>query len=119
MIILALNSPGLIPPGLIPPGQGHGSILCYVYEGYRKLTPRWRHTWSVKYGAGILPTRRNMKIRRHSDDQSCPCCGAEGEDTFHLFQCPNEDIQKTFDEELDIVEDYLSNRNMIVTIATP
>ena len=50
---------------LIPPGQGHGSILWDVYEGYRKLTPRWRHTWSVKYGAGILPTRRNMKIRRH------------------------------------------------------
>jgi hypothetical protein len=49
-----------------------------------------------------------MKIRKHCEDQSCPCCGVETEDTLHLFQCPNEEIQKTFEDECDNVEDYLS-----------
>ena len=79
-----------------------------VYVGYRKATPRWRNTWAIKYGAGILPTKRNMKIRKHSEDQSCPCCGAETENTIHLFQCQDDEIQKTFDDEVDKIEDYLS-----------
>lgn len=93
---------------LIPPEQGPDNILWDVYEGCRKTTPRWRQTWAVKNGAGILPTRRNMKIRKHTDDQSCPCCGAPVEDTFHLFQCPNEEIQKAFEEELEMIKDFLS-----------
>ena len=107
---------------LVPPDQADASLQWEVYAGFRKLTPRWRHTWSVKYGAGILPTRRNMKIRKHSDDQSCPCCGAEVEDTSHLFQCENEEIQKAYEEELDIVENYLSTttsisiKNMVVNM---
>mmetsp|Transcript_36852 Transcript_36852/g.41165 ORF Transcript_36852/g.41165 Transcript_36852/m.41165 type:complete len:325 (+) Transcript_36852:206-1180(+) len=98
---------------LVPPDQADASIQWEVYAGFRKLTPRWRHTWSVKYGAGILPTRRNMKIRKHCDDQSCPCCGADVEDTSHLFQCENEEIQKTYEEELDIVKNYLSTTTSI------
>jgi hypothetical protein len=107
---------------IVPPDQADASLQWEVYAGFRKLTPRWRHTWSVKYGAGILPTRRNMKIRKHSDDQSCPCCGAEVEDTSHLFQCENEEIQKAYEEELDIVENYLSTttsisiRNMVINM---
>ena len=106
---------------LIPPEQGPENILWDVYEGCRKTTPRWRQTWAVKYGAGILPTRRNMTIRKHTDDQSCPCCGAPVEDTFHLFQCPNEEIQKAFEEELEMIKDYLSattsiaNKNLVIT----
>ena len=62
----------------------------------------------MKYGAGILPTRRNMKIRKHSDEQSCPCYGADVEETLHLFQCKYEDIKKPFKDEMDKVEDYPS-----------
>ena len=83
------------------------TILWDVYEGYRNLTPQWRNTWSVKYGAGILPTRKNLVIRGHGDAQSCPCCGAASEDAAHLFICPNVEIQKTYEDEMDKIQDFM------------
>jgi hypothetical protein len=83
------------------------NISWDVNEGFRNLTPQWRNTWSVKYGAGILPTRKNLVIRGHGDIQSCPCCGAASEDVEHLFICPNAEIQKTFEEYFDKIHDFL------------
>ena len=62
-----------------------------------------------------------MKVRKHSGDQSCPCCGAEAENTFHLFQCQNEEIQKTYEDEVDKVNDdpfattSVAIKNMVLT----
>ena len=32
-----------------------------AYSSFRKLTPRCRMAWSVKYGAGLLPTGQNLE----------------------------------------------------------
>jgi hypothetical protein len=65
-------------------------VYFFKYEqGYRTSTPKWKNNWSVKFGAGILPTQNNLVLRGHGQSTECPCCGGgTEEDTDHLFQCP-------------------------------
>ena len=83
-------------------------IAWDVYEGYRTSTPKWKNNWSVKFGASILPTQNNLVIRGHGQSTECPCCGGETEDTDHLFQCPGEEMIKTYEDERDKIFDFLS-----------
>ena len=83
-------------------------IAWDVYQSYRQSTPKRKNNWSVKFGAGILPTQANLTIRGHGNNTVCPCCGEVIEDTDHLFQCPSEETTKTFDDERDKIYDYLS-----------
>ena len=50
-------------------------------------------------------TRRNEAIHKKEDSALNK---QRHEDTFHLFQCPNEEIQKAFEEELEMIKDFLS-----------
>ena len=40
------------------PSGSENQISWEVYYAYRKTTPLWLNTWSVKFGADILPTRK-------------------------------------------------------------
>ena len=78
-----------------------------AYASFRKLTPRWRNTWAVKYGAGLLPTGHNLQRRGHSHTSACPWCNEEIETTNHIFQCKHLEMAKGFDDELDKIDDFL------------
>jgi hypothetical protein len=78
-----------------------------AYASFRKLTPRWRNTWAVKYGAGLLPTGHNLQRRGHSNTSACPWCNEEIETTNHIFQCKHLEMAKGFDDELDKIDDFL------------
>jgi hypothetical protein len=90
-------------------------IAWDVYEGYRTSTPKWKNNWSVKFGAGILPTQNNLVLRGHGQNTECPCCGGETEDTDHLFQCPGEEMTKTYEDERDKIFDFLSATTSFTT----
>ena len=89
------------------PEEYHRKVSWSVYEGYRKSTPRWLHTWSVKFGADILPTRKNLVRRGHGTHHECPCCGEPDETAKHLFLCSDPEMSKTFEDEMDKLSDYL------------
>ena len=78
-----------------------------AYYSFRKLTPKWRNVWAVKYGAGLLPTGQNLERRGHRDNPSCPWCSEEVETTEHLFQCSHEEMSKCFADEVDKIDDFL------------
>ena len=89
------------------PAEYYQQVSWPVYNGYRKNTPRWIHTWSVKFGADILPTRRNIVRRGHGKNHECPCCGEPNETAQHLFLCQDAEMHKAFEEEMDKISDYL------------
>ena len=84
-----------------------GMIEWDAYASFRKLTPRWRNTWAVKYGAGLLPTGQNLERRGHRNTPACPWCNEDIETTTHIFQCKHLEMTKGFEEELDKVDDFL------------
>ena len=77
-----------------------------VLDMYRKTTPRWRKTWSIKYGAGLLPTRSNLMKRGHTQDDTCPWC-KKTETTEHIFRCTHAEMKKTYDDNIDTLADFL------------
>ena len=89
------------------PEEYQDKISWPVYHGYRHTTPKWRNTWSVKFGADILPTRTNLVRRGHSTRHECPCCGESNENALHLFLCTNKEMTKTYDDEMEKISDFL------------
>jgi hypothetical protein len=83
------------------------SIDWEVYASYRKITLRWRNTWSVKFGADLLPTGQNLERRGHSTSPACPWCNEEIEITNHIFLCTHDEMEKCFSDELEKIEDFL------------
>ena len=83
------------------------SIDWEVYASYRKITLRWRNTWSVKVGADLLPTGQNLERRGHSTSPACPWCNEEIEITNHIFLCTHDEMEKCFSDELEKIEDFL------------
>ena len=79
-----------------------------VYTEYRERTPKWLHIWSVKFGANILPTRKNLVIRGHGNDHTCPCCGTANEDADHIFRCPHVEMKRSFQDEIEPLHTYLA-----------
>jgi hypothetical protein len=65
------------------------------------------NTWSVKYGADVLPTKKNMMRRGHSSTHICPCCGAPNENSDHKIQCRSREMVRTYEYELDKVRVFL------------
>ena len=60
----------------------------------------------LKYNSRLLPVGKNLKRRRHSDYDMCPCCG-EMEDHDHVYQCSHPEMEKVFREQLNIVTNFL------------
>ena len=89
------------------PDEYHHQLSWPVYYGYRKTAPKWLNTWSVKCGADILPTRKNLVRRGHSKQHEYPCCGNPNETALHLFLCHNEEMTKAYDDEIDKIGDFL------------
>ena len=99
------------------PAEYYQQVSWPVYNGYRKNTPRWIHTWSVKFGADILPTRKSMVRRGHGKNHECPCCGEPNETAQHLFLCQDAaqhlflcqdaEMNKAFEDEMKKLGDYL------------
>ena len=90
-----------------------------VYEAYRTQTPKWLNIWSVKFGADILPTKRNQQRRGHSDNHECPCCGEPFENAVQLFQCKEAKMIGTYNNAVDKIKDYLhetTNRAIRISI---
>ena len=91
----------------IPPSNFQ-DIDTVVYKKFRKDTPRKYRIWSIKMAADLLPTMNNMYKRRQSPSHVCPCCGSANESSYHLFQCREIEMKKTFNESIDGVSTYLS-----------
>ena len=87
--------------------QTFHKINWKVYTEYRERTPKWLHIWSVKFGANILPTRKNLVIRGHGNDHACPCCGTANEDADHIFRCPNVEMKRSFQDESEPLHTFL------------
>jgi len=62
--------------------------------------PSHMHIQLVKYNTRSLPVGKNLKRRRHSEHDCCPCCG-EIEDHDHILQCTHREMSNTFEEIYD------------------
>lgn len=60
----------------------------------------------TKYNARLLPVGQNLKRRRHSESDRCPCCG-EQETHEHLLQCTHREMEDTFRETVNDILTYL------------
>ena len=78
-----------------------------VYEEYRSAEhPSWLNIWSVKFGAGILPTMTNVSRRGHSEIPICPRC-EERKERQHFLCCPHADVQVEYEKGLSEIARYL------------
>ena len=89
------------------PTESVHTVSNEVYIDYRTKTKKELRTWSIKFSADLLPTRKNLLRRKHSTEHTCPCCGAANEDADHLFQCRSKEMRKTFEENIDEITSYL------------
>jgi hypothetical protein len=62
----------------------------------------------VKFNAKLLPVGINLKRRRHSESEACPCCG-EDESHLHLLHCKHNDMVRAANQCLDDIEDFLAH----------
>jgi hypothetical protein len=76
------------------------------FQSISTLPAHTRHH-TLKFNARILPVGVNLKRRRHSDLDNCPCCN-QVEDHTHIYQCSHDAIEGAFTEHLDSVRDYLA-----------
>jgi hypothetical protein len=60
----------------------------------------------TKFNARLLPVGTNLKQRRHSDSESCPCCGLP-EDHDHLIQCKHPAMEHQYGEIVAEISDML------------
>ena len=76
---------------------------------YQSRTPMWIGMWTTKFGAAdLLPTQKNLVRRKHSNDHTCPCCGhPNGRLSFHLFQCRDAAMSKTYHTEMGSISQFL------------
>jgi hypothetical protein len=61
----------------------------------------------IKFNAKLLPVGTNLKQRRHSDSEKCPCC-REVEDHLHLLHCQQEDMVLTFNKCFADIQDLIA-----------
>ena len=87
--------------------QQYNKINWMVYTEFRDRTPKWLNIWSVKFGANIPPTRKNLVTRGHGKDHTCPCCGTANEDADHILRCPNVELKKAFQDESETIYSFL------------
>jgi ribonuclease HI len=83
--------------------------LCDWPTFYRnfELTPASDRHWSTKYNTRLLPVGKNLKRRRHSQTEACPCCG-EDEDHNHIISCTHDAMAHTFAELYSDIKTYLN-----------
>ena len=62
--------------------------------------------WAVKFGSNTLPTKRNMALRGHREDNEYPSCGSPNEDADHIFRCQDGEIEKVFQDGMDAIRDF-------------
>jgi hypothetical protein len=69
----------------------------------KQLQPFW-----TKYYSRILPVGVNLKRRRHSDGDLCPCCG-ECEEHDHIMQFTHPEMESAFQGGVELVQQFLHN----------
>jgi hypothetical protein len=77
------------------------------FRSLRTLPPHLRQQ-TMKFNARILPVGINLKRRRHSESDTCPCCN-QTETHSHLYQCSHPAIEDAFTGHLDSVRKYLDS----------
>ena len=73
-----------------------------------QLNDEWVQIWMAKYNSRIGGVRKNLQRRNHASEGTCPCCG-EIEDTDHILQCSNEDIQEVYEEKMNDIQQWMEN----------
>lgn len=65
--------------------------------------------------ARLLPVGKNLKRRRHSESESCPCCGLY-EDHDHIIQCKHPEMEQRFNKSMvDISTILTEGTNEIIS----
>jgi hypothetical protein len=77
------------------------------YDAITSQTSRIRYFYT-KYNARLLPVGTNLKRRRHSTNDTCPCCG-QIENHEHLLCCPHIDMETTYNEATDDIMTFMDN----------
>jgi hypothetical protein len=69
----------------------------------------------TKFNARLLPVGKNLKRRRHSESESCPCCGLD-EDHDHIIQCKHPEMEQRFNKSMiDISTILTEGTNEIIS----
>ncbi|GFH61757.1 hypothetical protein CTEN210_18233 [Chaetoceros tenuissimus] len=71
-----------------------------------KEQPEQSKLFLFKYGMNILPTKKNMKRRKHDDSDRCPSC-QEVENNDHLITCKCSKRKLALQDELEELEKEL------------
>jgi hypothetical protein len=65
--------------------------------------------WAAKHMCRFCLIGHMMKIWGFwAQDRGCPCCGEDDETTMHLLLCPDDGMQVTWDMNVDVIEDWLT-----------
>ena len=83
-------------------------ILWRAFKKNNRNMDERKALWVTKFNQRIGAVKKNLERRGHSEDGICPCCN-QMEDTDHIFQCQNNDIQKTFEDEYEKVNTWVEN----------
>ena len=90
----------------IPISQ-YNNVDDEVYKKFRADTAKEIRNWAIKYSSDLLPTRKNLQRRQHSEYHTCPCCGAANENADHIFQCRAHEMKKTYNDGVDDLSAFL------------
>lgn len=79
------------------------------WTNFKKLSKEQtdqNRSFLFKYGMNILPTKRNMKRRKHDDSDKCPSCQSE-ETTDHLISCKSSKRKIALKDEKEELENEI------------
>jgi hypothetical protein len=71
--------------------------------------PRLFRMWASKHNSRFCGVGRMQKICGFWDHSRCPCCDCDNETTSHLFVCPQDGARMTWDDGVELLEQWMND----------
>ena len=83
-----------------------------LFQAINVHNTSWKQIFMAKYNSRILPVMKNMKRRKHSDNDLCPNCGAI-ETTEHIMQCKADVQEEEMKVQIHELETFLATTTSV------
>ena len=101
LCIYALQKDGIAP-------DTWASINWDALERAMATFPPLFQLWVAKHASGFCGVGKMMKIWGFWQDNTCPCCHSDEEETVgHLLHCPAAWMQKAFNDGVQKIQEWM------------
>ena len=72
--------------------------------------PHLKRIEVVKWNSDFCATGKNLQRRREQSHSACPSCGASGETTSHILQCPHPSVRSKWNATVAGLEQWMKSQ---------